>query len=278
MTHLRDLIRTTPVAGDATWTCPSGYRQGRGAWGGLVVGAFLDAAQRLVGDPALEPRSLTSHLLAPVPAGEVHIDLTVLREGSNTTTISALMHSPEADREGAPTGDAVVVADAVVVFGSSRVADLDFTAPVWNRLEPPPALSAGWSNVPVLDLPPGLAPEFLQNLRVRPVSGYPYGGGTDAEVIGWVSPPEGVVAHPTVLAALADAWWPGALVPLTGLRPAATLAFSLDLVALPTTDEPLLHRGRVVAANDGYVAETRELWSADGRLLSHNQQTIVIIR
>ena len=53
---------------------------------------------------------------------------------------------------------------------------------------------------------------------------------------------------------------------------------SRDLVDLPRTDEPILHRGRVLSGRNGYVAESRELWSADGRLLAHNQQTVVIIR
>ena len=284
MARLRELLTTTVVDTESGFDAtalseiPPGFRQGRGAWGGLIVGSFVDAAITFIDNAELAPRSLTSHLLGPVPAGPATISLTMLRRGSNTATVSALMVAREADRDGQATGDPVVVADAVVVFGSARAADIDFTATRWHPHPPPAALERGWQSVDVVGMPPGVAPEFLEQLVCRPVAGFPFSGVDSSEATGWVSLAEGVSADPVVLAALADAWWPAALVPIEGLRPAATLAFSLDLVGLPSSDEPLFHRGRVIAASEGYVAELRELWSADGRLLSLNQQTMVIIR
>ena len=284
MVTLRELLTTKAVAAEpgfdatALSEIPPGFRQGRGAWGGLIVGSFVDAAVNFIDHPEFSPRSLTSHLLGPVPAGPVTISVTMLRRGSNTATVSALMVAREADREGQATGDPVVVADAVVVFGSARAADIDFTASRWQPQPPPGALERGWRSVDVVGMPPGVAPEFLSQLVCRPVAGFPFSGIDSSETTGWVSPAEGVAADAVVLAALADAWWPASLVPIEGLRPAATLAFSLDIIGLPSTDEPLLHCGRVIAASEGYVAEVRELWSPDGRLLTLNQQTMVIIR
>jgi len=279
MTPLRELLRTQPVGpSEATWTCPDGFHQGRGSWGGLAVGALLDAASRVVDDPGMVPRSLTSHLLGPVPPGPARVELRVLRRGSNTATVSALLLGPEADRDGQPAGEATVLADAVIAFGAARAAEVDFATPVWHPVAPPDALAAGWAAVEPVAMPPGVAPEFLDNLEVRPLAGVPYMGAGHAETLGWVRSPDGVVPDAVVLAALADAWWPGTLLPLTAPRPVATLAFALDLVALPADDQPLLHRGRILGASEGYVAETRELWSSDGRLLCHNQQTMVVIR
>jgi hypothetical protein len=34
----------------------------------------------------------------------------------------------------------------------------------------------------------------------------------------------------------------------------------------------------MVASADGYVTETRELWTPDGRLAVHNTQVITLIR
>jgi hypothetical protein len=55
------------------------------------------------------------------------------------------------------------------------------------------------------------------------------------------------------------------------------VAFTLDLVgdvAAGDRDAPAYHRGRVLAAQQGYLVEQRELRSEDVRLLAVNQQTI----
>ena len=284
MTALRELLRTTgSVLGDAAtavreWDVPVGYLQGRGSWGGLPVGAFLDATIAAVDDPTLRPRSLSAHLLAPLAPGPARIELRLLRRGSATLTVGALLMAYEAQRDGV-SNEPTLVADAVVVFGAERAPDLDFSSPVWHPHEPPACLADGWQSLEPADLPVGLSPEFFQRLVVRPVAGFPHSHVHPPDVIGWVSTPEGVAPDdPVILGALADAWWPSTLVPLAQPRPVATLAFSLELIDLPTVDEPLLHRGRLLSAAHGYVAEVRELWSPDGRLLSVNQQTMVIIR
>jgi hypothetical protein len=41
---------------------------------------------------------------------------------------------------------------------------------------------------------------------------------------------------------------------------------------------PLLHHGRLLGYADGYATETRELWTADGRLAVHNTQVITVIK
>lgn len=279
MTSLRELLRTERAPGDiALWQVPEGYRQGRGCWGGLPVGAFLDAGIQCVADDSLVPRSITAHLLGPIAAGPASIALSVLRRGSATLTLSALMTAREADRDGSPTGEPVVVADAVIVFGSARADDLDSTDSAWSPAPAPQALEAGWRHIEPMVLPPGLAPEFFDHLECRPVSGFPHSRSTGSEVLAWVRPPEGLSADPVVVAALADAMWPASLVVLPTPRPIATLSFHLDLIALPDADDPMLHRGWPLAMSEGYAAEVRQLWSAEGRLLAQNQQTVVVIR
>jgi hypothetical protein len=39
----------------------------------------------------------------------------------------------------------------------------------------------------------------------------------------------------------------------------------------------LFHRGRLIAAREGFTVETRELWTASGQLLTWNTQTVVVI-
>ena len=69
-------------------------------------------------------------------------------------------------------------------------------------------------------------------------------------------------------------------------RPAATVGFTLDRVADPATLsrdadgrlEALFHRGRTVAARDGFTVEVRELWTQAGDLVSWNTQTVAVIK
>lgn len=43
-------------------------------------------------------------------------------------------------------------------------------------------------------------------------------------------------------------------------------------------EAPFFIRAKLVAADQGYAVENREVWGEDGRLLALNQQTFVIIK
>jgi acyl-CoA thioesterase len=61
----------------------------------------------------------------------------------------------------------------------------------------------------------------------------------------------------------------------------ATLGFTFQRIAGLDgldPDAPLFYRGRVLAAQDGFAMEQRELWGEDGRLVALNQQTLVVIK
>jgi hypothetical protein len=133
---------------------------------------------------------------------------------------------------------------------------------------------------------PPLAPEFTRQLEFRPVTGLPFTGSPGEEAAGWIRPRGTLSAVDAALVvALADAWWVTAVARLDQPRPVATVGFTVDLpgdpaaLARDSSDrlEPLYHRGRVLAAREGYVVETRELWTGSGELVSWNTQTVVII-
>jgi hypothetical protein len=79
------------------------------------------------------------------------------------------------------------------------------------------------------------------------------------------------------LLALVDAYWPSLMVLETAPRPLVTLTFTAQLLAVPERG-PLYHRGRALAAQGGYLAELRELFTAEGRLVVVNQQVITIVK
>jgi hypothetical protein len=236
---------------------PDGWQQGRGAFGGLTLAALTRA---LAGDFPL--RSLTAELFAPVLPGPLEIRVETLRAGSGTQVAAArALQSAE------------VVAHAVAVLGRTRAADLDVTGP---RASAPP-----WRQVKAL--PPGpFTPTFIQHFEIRATSPAPFSGVPGARTSGWIRPRNpGPARDDAFLVALSDGWWPALMARLATPRPAATIAFTLQILGkLDGLDPsaPLYHEADELVIHEGYTVEQRRLYGEDGRLLTMNQQTFAVIR
>lgn len=249
---------TTPAGGRIV--IPEGWRQGRGTYGGLVVASMIRAIDQRVADPARPVRSVTAELPAPVLHGEAELAVDILRAGSSVTTARcALIQSGE------------IKAHAVAIAAGARR-----DAPTWQELAPPAA--PPWSSITPAPAG-GMFPEFAQHYEYRPVAGLPLAGGRP-EVIGWIRARHpGARRDAAYVAAVIDAWFPGALVRLPAMRPMATIAYTLDILGslAPLADDaPLLYRARAPVATDGYFVETRELWTGDGQLIALNHQTFAV--
>jgi hypothetical protein len=275
---LSALVTAVPTSDPARFVLdvPDGLQQGRGAWGGVATGAIISAAEQVDARPGMAVRTLSAQLVAPVLVGRVDVVAEVLRRGSATTTIAVQVRD----------GGGGLLAHGVVVLGTPRRGDDMPDGPDWIGVAPPPELAAGPDAVPVVDIGPPLAPGFTVHLEMRPAVGVPFEGST-SDTIGWVRPRAPLArVDAAVVSALADAWWASVMVRLDRVRPAATVGYALEVplapASLPRTADgrlvPLLHRGRVIAAREGFAVETRELWTVDGRLASWNTQTVAVIR
>lgn len=241
---------------------PDGWQQGRGAFGGLVVGTLIRAACASAGDGARSLRSLTAELCGPTQPGPADISVEALRAGSGVTTLAArLVQGGE------------VQAHAALVLGRTREP-----ADAWDEHERPAA--PPWREVPVVALPG--APVFTRHVEYRPTRAPAFTGAEATVAEGWVrfqgAP---ATADAAYVAMLIDAWWPAAFARMSAPRPMATIAFTLQVVADPARidpSEPVFHRARTPVARGGYMVEFRELWSPAGELLALNQQTFVVIR
>jgi hypothetical protein len=265
MTSLRDVATPAPDGAHFTLAVPAGWRQGRGAYGGLGIAAMIRAIDARAADESRKVRSVTAELPAPLEAGAAQIVVDVLRTGNAVTTARAAI-----EQGGEVRGHAVAVL-AATRPGAGPTAWTELTAPVakaWRELEPMPISP--------------LMPEFAANFEYRPAEGIPMTGGA-ARCVGWVRPRDRVndSRDAGYIAAMCDAWWPAALVRFDTMRPIATIAYTLDIVGnLDGLDpeSPLLYRGVVPYCADGYFLETRELWGEDGRLVAINHQTFVVIK
>jgi acyl-CoA thioesterase len=253
---------TTPGA-DGTLAVAEGWRQGRGAYGGLTIAAAIRAIEHRIADPARKVRTVMAEIPGPTMPGTATFTVDILRSGSSVTVARASL---------AQGSD--VTTHAVAVLAASRpVAD----APTWRELVRPE--SPPWQSLGTMPAD-GPFPEFARHFEYRIVTGVPFARGA-AQTIGWVRPRQpGAARDAAFIAAMIDAWWPAVLVREKTFRPLATIGYTLELVdaASDLGDAPLLYRGTVPVAGDGYFLETRELWTDDGRLLALNHQTFAVIK
>lgn len=267
MAPLSDVLTPRPAGDRYQFEVAPGWRQGRGAFGGLVVGGLIRAIEHRIADPGRTVRSVTAELPGPVEPGTVDITVETLRQGKNVSTVRAAL---------AQHGE--IRSHAVAILGAARSSA---GSVAWND-RTPPALPP-WAEVAPSTIggASGLGPEFAQYFEYRIVDGQLLSGSTQP-VLGWIRARDpGARRDAAYVAALIDAWWPVAFVRLAQLRPMATIAFTLDLVAgLDGLDPavPLRYRATAPVCTDGYCLETRELWGDDGRLVAINHQTFVVIQ
>jgi len=261
-----DVLLTPERASPHAWgfTLPDGWQQGRGAFGGLVVGALVRAVEAAVGSGERALRSLTAELCGATQPGEAVVRTDVLRAGKGVSTVAARLEQ-----------GGEVQAHAVAVMGRARATDFD------TNLLPPPAPER-WQDCPVLPIGPPMGPQFARYFEFRSSGPLPFSGVQTDRVQGWIRPrSEPARRDAAWVVACVDAWWPVFYANTGAPRPMATIAFTFQLLREPATLDPcapLRHVARTIAGNQGYIVEFRELWTDTGALVALNQQTIAVIR
>ena len=130
------------------FTVADGWQQGRGAFGGLVIGAMVRAACVAVDDAERKVRSVTAELLGPVLVGECTLRLDRLRQGAGVSAVRVRLI--QADEE---------LCQAVVMMGKKRPNTPSWThttapsMPSWSSLEPAPRFGRRASRLPSASAP-----------------------------------------------------------------------------------------------------------------------------
>ena len=238
---------------------PDGWQQGRGAFGGLVLGALLRAVEQTEPDRSRATRTIMGELIGPVLPGEHEIVTRVLRRGAHQSNVRA---------ELVAAGE--VVAEASVVMSHARAAVPVAVAPAdAPRIE----------GLPVIPIAaPG--PVFAHWYEYRPALGIPFAGAREPASAGYVREREAPSrVDAPALVALLDTWYPAVFPTLTAPRPMATVSFTAEILCDPSMVDPRAHlftTCRAIAAHDGFVVELRELRDGE-RVLAMNQQTFVVL-
>jgi Acyl-CoA thioesterase N-terminal domain/Acyl-CoA thioesterase C-terminal domain len=253
--------RIEPLAeGRYRWDVPDGWQQGRGAFGGLVLGALLRAIERHSADPTRATRTLTGDLCGPILPGPAEIVVELLRRGNNLSNLDARLIQSGA-----------IQARASAVLSAAKVA---VHVPTPRPPTAPPS-----TELAITPLGPPEAPVFAPHFEYRSASPNLFAGADGAATLGWLRLRDAPARlDAPAMIGLLDAWWPALF--SGGPRPVATVSFTAELLVDPTSlpaDVPLLYTGRVAALSDGFCVEFRELWSGD-RLVALNQQTFAVLK
>ena len=236
---------------------------GRGPNGGYVAAVVLRAILAATGTER-PPRSLTVQFPRAPKAGPVELAVTVEREGSRATFVSARLEQ-----------GGEVQATALAVLST------DWAEGGFSELEMPDAGEPGEMNPVEPSDRPG-APRMLQNYLVRPALGERAFSGGPARNGAWIRTREPRLLDAPLAAALLDTWFPAPFIRVDSPRPAPTIDYTVHFRApLPppgaTAEDPYLVAFRSGLVRDGFFEEDGELWSADGVLLAQSRQLALLL-
>lgn len=261
-----DAASALTPAGDGRfgWQVPDGWQQGKGAFGGLVLGTLLRAMEACEPEAARRTRSISGELPAPARPVATEITVEILRRGGGTTFLTA-----RATQGGATVARASALCASSRPTGAARGGLSAPALPPPGELiaAPPPAVGAG-------------PPPFTRLYEYLPTAPLPYAKAEVAAANGWLRTrtPLARLDAPAIIGLL-DAWWPTALACETRPRPMATVTFTAELLANPATLNPVApfaYRARLDGVADGFSVEVRELWQ-DGVLVALNQQVFAFL-
>jgi acyl-CoA thioesterase len=241
--------------------------------GGVIVSFGLRAAAAEVGDPAQELRTCTTVFAGQVAAGELDIEVKILRRGRSATQVSVTVQN-----EGKASG-----ATTLAVFGSRRRGPtfVDVRMPQ----VPPPAECPSYRDPP----PPGVDPfpprPFWTRVEGRAALGHApwedYRPET-SDVATWLRFDDAPVLDdgaldPLGVVTLADRM-PGCVGEMMGPGREPWFAPSADLTVHllePARTEWLLAHDRARWADDGWAAASSTVWDENGTLVAYATQMMI---
>ena len=242
---------------------PDGWQQGRGAFGGLVLGILMRAMNERESDGARLARSFSGDICGPLLPKETRVLTRILRRGNNQTNLAATL-----EQDGA-----VSAHGTCVLAAPRRIRELPAMT-----LQPPDHVD--FATAKMLPIGPPAGPVFARHFEYRPTGILPFSGGGEPVVQGFVKErvPLSKVTAAALLARL-DSYWPALFSVESRPRMAATVSFLAEFLCDPSTLDPqlpLFYRARAVAQAGGYFVEFRELWH-EQTLLALNQQTFAVL-
>ncbi|MFZ0666914.1 MAG: thioesterase family protein [Acidimicrobiales bacterium] len=242
--------------------------------GGIIVSFGLRAAMAELGDPLQQLRTCTSVFAGQVAAGELDIDVTVLRSGRSATQMVTTVKNA-----GEPAGTTTLA-----VFGGLRKGPtfVDVSPPEVARPLDCPAYGEGVPEdytVHFVQFP------FWERVEGRSALGHPSWedyvptGSDTGTWLRFIDAPRSKdgALDPLAVLTLADRM-PGSIGEYLGPNREPYFAPSADLTVHlfePATTEWILAHDRARWADDGWASAQTTLWSEDGTLIAYATQMML---
>ena len=243
--------------------------------GGLVAAVAAGAMDAELGDASQRLRSVSVVFVAPVAAGEIEVDVSVLRRGRTMSQLTATVRN----------ADAAAGTTAIAVFGTDRPG-FEFTDLTMPVVPPPEECPSFRDPVPegVVDTRPHFS--YWERVEGRPALGHPPWEDyepTTSERANWYRfedpPTDRGVLDSSALISLCDTM-PGAVGERLGGGERAWMPPSADLtvhVFREATSEWILGHNFARHAGDGYASLEMALWDPAVGLLAYGTQTMFFV-
>ncbi len=256
------LLDAVTASGDGSWTAPVGddWVQGRTLFGGLQTALAVRALRHQV--PAELPlRSVQTTFIAPVPPGKIRLLPRVLRTGGSTVHTECRIVS----------GDDTLCL-VVAIFGKSRNSAIT-VAP--ER----PQAGLGIEDSREMRYVAGVTPAFTQHFVFGwAEGGFPFSGAELPQTRIHVRHREPQALNEGHVIALADTVPSPGLSVLKERAMASSMTWTLEFFDHRTdfSSESFWRMDTVIdAAGDGYLGQSAQLWTPDGRLAALSRQSVV---
>lgn len=234
------------------------WSQGRAAFGGLLSGQMLRAAQTLL--PPLPLRTVVIDFLAPASPGTVRLVASVLRTGRSMSRVEVQLLQGETR-----------CATMLAAFGPHRKTAITHLPPA---VPPTPPLE----NLTPLPWVEDVIPRFTRQFEYRFIGArFPFSAQAEPGIGGLVRLKDTEPVDVAGVLALIDAWPSPALPMLSRPAAASTVTWMVNIVDGLVATPPMQwwrFEASLVSSTGGFSDTEGRLWSPDGRLVATSRQLV----
>jgi acyl-CoA thioesterase len=261
--ELLALAKTQKSNPNLVLTIPSGWSQGRTAYGGLSAGLLYAAAREYIEQERVM-RSNSTNFVGPLIAEKPFtITVEVLREGKNVSHV--MVRAIQENKT-------CVVSQ--ICFGNSRESSISVPNQDTHNIASP-------LRDDFIRAAPKVTPAFLEHLDLSiKDGGLPFSTQKSSHYHGWMkfkkAPAVFTDAH---LISIIDAWPPTLLQMLSAPAPASSVSWNLEFIHPQRTisgNDWLAYQAHTRHAADGYGHTEANIWDKDGELIAISRQTVAI--
>jgi len=237
------------------------WGQGRSVFGGLTAAVVLKRIESESHQLDRNLRSVHVNFCGPVNIdAPCSIQVSIL---SNSRSVIQI--------QGALIQDGETKTHLIACFANGRPSGVSVTPPHKSFDSVESELAA----IPFL---PGVTPNMVQHLNLRPDNGImPFSGSDRAEVSGWMSFKDTLKTFDDcALLALIDGWPPAVLPLLKRPAPASTITWNIEFIQPREIQEnpTLYYDCHVRQGEEGYSHTIADIYNEDGALIAMSRQLV----